>query len=89
MVLEQPSRRAHARPSPVAPRPILQTGRNCWRIDTAGRAAMVADGGPYFAVLRDAFERARSSILIVGWDFDGKVVLDPLGDGPASRRTAK
>jgi hypothetical protein len=66
------------------------------RADLADRAQLLAhrhrgarrDGRrrrPYFAVLRDAFERARSSILIVGWDFDGKVVLDPLGDGPASR----
>jgi phosphatidylserine/phosphatidylglycerophosphate/cardiolipin synthase-like enzyme len=65
--------------------PILRPGRNCWRVDRARRASMLADGAAYFAALRDAFERAERSIIVVGWDFDGGVSLDPLGSGPASR----
>src|SRR5215203_1756256 len=56
---------------------ILRPGQNCWRIQQADRAAILVDGGPYFAHLEDALRQAERSILIVGWDFDGSIRLRP------------
>ena len=41
------------------------------------RAAVLVDGEAYFAHLHDALQLARRSILILGWDFDGRIVLKP------------
>lgn len=64
--------------------PLLRPGHNCWRVARARRASILVDGAAYFAALAEAFERARRSILILGWDFDGGVALDPLGRGDAA-----
>ncbi len=61
---------------PVAPPPTLFVpGRNCWRVARAARAALLVDGADYFAALEDALARARRSITLVGWDFDGRIRL--------------
>jgi phosphatidylserine/phosphatidylglycerophosphate/cardiolipin synthase-like enzyme len=60
-----------------ADRPILQPGRNCWRIERAGRAAVLVDGAAYFSRLESALRSARRSVLILGWDFDGRIRLRP------------
>jgi phosphatidylserine/phosphatidylglycerophosphate/cardiolipin synthase-like enzyme len=59
---------------------ILKPGRNCWRIEPARRAAVLIDGAAYFARLESALRQARRSILIVGWDFDGRIRLRPDAD---------
>lgn len=59
---------------------ILALGRNCWRRAKASRAAFLVDGCAYFSALADALEGARRSIMIVGWDFDGRIRLDPVRD---------
>lgn len=59
--------------------PILQAGRNCWRVARASRAAVLIDGAAYFAAFRDAAARARHSILIAGWDVDSRTDLAPRG----------
>jgi len=56
-------------------RPILEPGRNCWRIPVADRAAVLIDGAAYFQALDSALRRARRSVLILGWDFDGRIRL--------------
>ena len=56
---------------------IVREGRNCWRICKADRAAVLIDGQDYFAHLHDALLRAERSILILGWDFDGRIKLKP------------
>jgi phosphatidylserine/phosphatidylglycerophosphate/cardiolipin synthase-like enzyme len=58
-------------------RPILQEGRNCWRIARAKRAAVLIDGADYYARLEQALRSAQKSILIVGWDFDARIKLRP------------
>src|SRR5690349_18588545 len=60
--------------SPPA-RPILRPGQNCWRVASAARASVLIDGAPYFAHLEAALRKAKRSILIVGWDFDGSIRL--------------
>ena len=56
---------------------ILGPGQNCWRIAQADRASALIDGAAYFACLEAALRRAQSSILIIGWDFDGSIRLRP------------
>lgn len=42
---------------------------------------MLVDAASYFARLDEALRQARRSILIIGWDFDGRIRLRPDG-GP-------
>jgi len=59
-----------------APR-LLVPGRNCWRIEPAPRAAVLVDAAEFFARFEQALSRAQRSILIAGWDFDGRIRLRP------------
>jgi phosphatidylserine/phosphatidylglycerophosphate/cardiolipin synthase-like enzyme len=63
--------------SAAAASPILQEGRNCWRIAKARRAAVLVDGADYYQRLERALRAAQKSILIVGWDFDARIKLRP------------
>lgn len=56
---------------------FFEPGRNCWRVAEADRAAVLVDAASYFSWLERALRRARRSILIVGWDFDGRIKLRP------------
>ncbi|MBY6260452.1 phospholipase [Azospirillum sp. 412522] len=57
--------------------PVLQPGLTCWRTERAKRVAVLIDGADYFLAARAAMERARQSILLVGWDIDPRMRLDP------------
>ncbi|MEQ9175510.1 MAG: phospholipase, partial [Alphaproteobacteria bacterium] len=48
-----------------------------WRRVGADRAAVVTDGGPYFALIREALLKARHSVLIAGWDIHSDTRLLP------------
>jgi phosphatidylserine/phosphatidylglycerophosphate/cardiolipin synthase-like enzyme len=56
---------------------ILAPGRNCGLIARARRMAVLVDASEYFRRLEHALERAEQSVLIVGWDFDGRIKLCP------------
>lgn len=56
---------------------VLIPGRNCWRIERAERASVLIDACEFFLRLDQAMRKARRSILIVGWDFDGRIKLRP------------
>lgn len=56
---------------------ILAPGHNCWRIEQADRAALLIDAAPYFEHLEICLRQARRSVLIIGWDFDGRIPLCP------------
>ena len=60
---------------PVPAPTILNIGRNCREIAVADRASALVDGSAYFASLEQALRNARRSVLIVGWDFDGRIRL--------------
>ncbi len=49
-------------------KPILESGRNCWRVEQARRAAFLIDGADYFKAFRSAVAEARESVFIIGWD---------------------
>lgn len=62
----------------------LIPGETCWRREVAPRCAFLVDTEAYFAALAAAFQKARRSILILGWGFDPRTRLFPDGyDGPA------
>jgi phospholipase D1/2 len=54
---------------------ILAPNRNCWRIERAGRAAVLIDAACYFGALRKALIKARSTVFVVGWDIDSRTRL--------------
>ena len=66
--------------SPVANEqnePWLSPGRNCWRVETAGRFAVLMENAAYFDALRSALGKARRSVVMLGWQFDPRTRLDP------------
>jgi len=73
-------------PSTVPAVSILAPGRNCWRIARADRAALVVDAADYFRLARLAMLKARAQILLIGWDFDTRIELDPACDDGAPER---
>jgi len=58
------------------PAPVLVPGRNCWRVENATRVAIIIDAADYFEALREAMLAAERQILLVGWDFDTRVLID-------------
>ena len=61
--------------------PIVQVGRNCWRISKADRAAVVVDAADYYHFIGQAMADAKRRILIIGWDFDTRIALEPDEEG--------
>lgn len=63
--------------------PIVQVGRNCWRIERADQAKVIVDAADYYALLEGLMENAKDRILLIGWDFDPRIVLkrDEQGQG--------
>lgn len=59
--------------------PLLQPGRNCWRIEHADRFALLVDAEAYFRAVRDAIRAARHSVFILSWDIDSRTLLMPGG----------
>ena len=56
---------------------VLQPGRTCWRIEQADQVALIVDAADYFRAARSAMLKAQHSILMIGWDFDTRIELDP------------
>lgn len=57
-------------------RPLLEPGRNCWRIERAERASLIVDAADYYHHARTAMLHARTQVLLIGWDFDTRIFLD-------------
>lgn len=64
-------------PRADAPASLFCPGRNCRETVRAERAAVLVDGADYFRHLESSLRQARRSIIIVGWDFDGRIRLRP------------
>jgi phospholipase D1/2 len=54
---------------------ILKLGRNVWRLTGVEDSALLVDAADYYRAFYWAARRARSSILISGWQFDSGVPL--------------
>ena len=57
--------------------PILVPGTTCWKLARARHLSLIQDAGPAFSAIADAFEAARETIFIVGWDLDSRTLLRP------------
>ncbi|MFC4254769.1 phospholipase [Altererythrobacter xixiisoli] len=57
--------------------PILVPGRNCWRIEKCDRASVIVDAADYYHLAREAMMAADQRILVIGWDFDTRICLEP------------
>jgi len=63
-----------------SPPVLAEADRNCWKIGRADRAAIIIDACDYFRIVRRAMLEAERRILIIGWDFDTRIDLDPTND---------
>ena len=67
--------------------PIIQPGRNCWRLDRADHVCCIQDAAHYFQLVRRALLDARDTVFILGWDFASTIDLAPgLADAEAPTR---
>ena len=57
--------------------PIIEVGRNCWRIARAEKASVIVDAADYYRIIAAAMTAAEKRIFIVGWDFDTRIALAP------------
>jgi phospholipase D1/2 len=66
---------------------LLVPGKTCWRLAHASRVSFLIDAAAYFSAFKAAALRARRSIIIIGWDIDSRVRLEPdRDDVPAPDR---
>jgi phospholipase D1/2 len=61
---------------------LLEPGRNCWRVERAGRAALVVDAADYYRHAMQAMIEADHQIMLIGWDFDTRIRLVDDEDSP-------
>jgi len=57
--------------------PIVVPGRNCWRLEHCDAASVIVDAADYYHLIRESMEAARNRILVIGWDFDTRIGLEP------------
>ena len=55
--------------------PIVEVGRNAWRTVQAADTGVVVDAADYYHAVYWAASRARSHVLMSGWQFDSGVPL--------------
>ena len=65
------------------PETLFKAGENCLAAARARRLSFIVDADGYFRLFRRAAERAERSILILGWDFDSRTVLEQEEGKPA------
>jgi len=75
-----PTNAADRAPDGSAADRILRPGDTCWRMARADRAGLIVDAQNYFRAVKEAMLAARDTILLIGWDFDLRILLEP--DGP-------
>ncbi len=57
--------------------PVLVPGATCWRVGEADRVACVVDAADYFSAAKSALLQARHRVMLIGWDFDTRIRLNP------------
>ena len=65
----------------------MQVETECWRIERAERMAVIVDAADYFRTARVAMLGAKRRILLIGWDFDARIALEPGVDRPGEPKT--
>jgi len=64
-------------PTPDSGETLLTAGASCWRVETAGRFAVLMENDAYFRALASSLAKAERSIVVLGWQFDPRTRLDP------------
>ncbi|WP_445192930.1 phospholipase D-like domain-containing protein [Sphingomonas sp. Tas61C01] len=63
---------------------MLRIDQNCRAVARADKLTVIVDAARYFAVARQALIEAQQRIMLIGWDFDARIVLDAdATEGPA------
>lgn len=60
-------------------------GETCWRVARADRFTFIVDAADYYRAAKQAILNAKSSVMLIGWDFDSRIELEPRGvtiEGP-------
>ncbi|TCP66734.1 phospholipase D-like domain-containing protein [Sphingomonas sp. PP-CE-1G-424] len=65
----------------------MQVGTECWRVERAEQMAVIVDAADYFRTARVAMMGAKRRILLIGWDFDARIALEPGVDRPGEPKT--
>ncbi|XWN30450.1 MAG: phospholipase D-like domain-containing protein [Devosia sp.] len=63
----------------------IVTPQSAWRVEHADRLTVIVDAHAYFVAAKEAMIEARQSVLLIGWDFDTRLPLEPAGatiEGP-------
>ncbi|WP_244631154.1 phospholipase D-like domain-containing protein [Aureimonas sp. ME7] len=63
----------------------LTRGETVWRTERADRYSIIVDAADFFFAAKQAMLRARHSIVLIGWDFDARIEIEPEGrtlEGP-------
>lgn len=66
---------------------MAKASGSIWRTERATRVSVIVDAEDYFRHARAAMLRARSRIMLIGWDFDARIHLAYDGgatEGPAT-----
>ncbi len=58
---------------------ILRPGETCWRVAKAEKLGVIIDAEDYFVAVKRALLLAEHNVLLVGWDFDTRVLFEPSG----------
>lgn len=56
---------------------LLEPGVNCWRRDTADRAAVLIDMADYFDAAMKAMRRAKHTVHLLNWAFEAQTLVHP------------
>ncbi len=62
---------------PAADEAAAAIAPSAWRFARASRAHVVVDAAAYYEVMQRAMLSARQRILLIGWDFDTRMLLGP------------
>ena len=62
---------------------LLEQGSRCWKVATAGRAAILVDVEAYFDAALEAMGKAERSIHFLNWAFEPETRFRPKPGGPA------
>ncbi|WP_108660790.1 phospholipase D-like domain-containing protein [Acuticoccus kandeliae] len=49
----------------------------CWRVEHAARFSLIIDAEDFFRLAKQAMMKAERSVLLIGWDFDARIPLEP------------
>lgn len=55
---------------------LLTPGQTCWRVVRADQFACIIDAADYFRHVKTAMLRAQYRIMLIGWDFDGRMSFE-------------